>query len=66
MQFVQPYDGRHKPTVFAPAPIGYRIRKSPRAKRLWTFCEGHAAAMTALNTLRAAGYRKAVIEPLYL
>jgi hypothetical protein len=66
MQFVQPYDGRHKPTIFTPEPIGYRVRKTPRAKKLWTFCENHHNAMVALNTLRAAGYRRAVIEPLYL
>jgi len=66
MKLVQPYDGRVKPTIFTPAPIGYRVRKSPRTKKLWTFCEGHAAAMAALNTLRAQGFRKAVVEPLYL
>jgi hypothetical protein len=66
MKFIQPYDGRVKPTVFAPGPIGYRIRKTPRARKLWTFCESHANAMVALNTLRAVGYRRAAIEPLYL
>ena len=67
MKFAQPYDGRNHPTVPAihnPAPLGYRIRKTPRSKKLWTFCESHAAAMVALNTLRSQGYRKASIEAL--
>ena len=69
MKFAQPYDGRNYPTVPAihnPAPLGYRIRKTPRSKKLWTFCEDYANAVVALNTLRTQGYHKAVVEPLYL
>jgi hypothetical protein len=66
MKLVQPYDGRYFPPTFAPAPLGYRIKRTPRDEKLWTFCETHAAAMVALNTLRAQGYRKAEVEALYL
>ena len=69
MKFAQPFDGRNYPTVptrFTPAPIGYRIRKNPRAKKLWTFVQSHAAAVAELNTLRKQGYRRATIEPLYI
>jgi hypothetical protein len=65
-RFVQPYDGRVTVPVFSPAPLGYKVRKGPQARKLWTFCQSHSAAMTALNTLRAQGYLKAVVEPLYL
>ena len=69
MKFAQPFDGRNYPTipaVFTPAPIGYRIRKGPQARKLWTFVQSHAAAVAELNTLRSQGYRRAVMEPLYI
>jgi hypothetical protein len=65
MRFVQPYDGRVTVPLFSPAPLGYKVRKGPQARKLWTFCESHRAAMVALNTLRAQGYHKATIEALY-
>ena len=65
MRFSQPYDGRTSiPAIHSPAPLGYRIRKTPRSKKLWTFCEDYQNAVVALNTLRAQGYTKALIEAL--
>lgn len=66
MRFIQPYDGRTITPVITPQPVGYRIRKNPRDKRLWTFCERKANAMATVNRLRASGYHKATMEALYL
>ena len=67
MRFVQPYDGRVTvPAIHSPAPLGYRIRKTPRDRKLWTFCEDYQNAVVALNTLRSQGYRKASIEALHI
>lgn len=66
MRFIQPFDGRTRVPVLTPQPIGYRVFRSPRSDKLWTFCERKANAMVALNTLREQGYHKARVEPLYL
>lgn len=64
MKLVQPYDGRHRVPIFAPAPAGYRVYRTPRELRAWTFCEKQVNAIAVMNRLRSQGYSKARIEPL--
>lgn len=66
MRFIQPFDGRCHLPVVTPQPVGYRVYRTPRDQKLWTFCERKANAMATVNRLRSQGYLKASIEPLYL